>query len=163
MAIEDVTDREYHKRDLEELVKTRTAELTVAMEEAEKGKEIAEASLFEIRKLKIQLEAERAYLQEEIELEHNHENIIGKSDALDYVLYKIEQIAATDTTVLVLGETGTGKELVARAIHNLSKRKNAGHGEGELRHAAFKSYRKRTVRTRKRRLHRFPYKTSGAI
>jgi chemotaxis protein methyltransferase CheR len=57
-------------------------------------------------------------------LEYNHENIIGQSDALKYVLYKVEQIANTDTTVLVLGETGTGKELVARAIHGLSSRKN---------------------------------------
>lgn len=70
------------------------------------------------------MEGEKAYLNDEIKLEHNHENIIGKSDALKYVLYKVEQIAATNTTVLVLGETGTGKELVARAIHHSSLRKN---------------------------------------
>ncbi len=80
-------------------------------------------ALLEIKLLKEHLEAERAYLQEEIKLEYNHENIIGQSDEINYVLYKIEQIAATDTTVLVLGETGTGKELVARAIHSLSPRK----------------------------------------
>jgi transcriptional regulator with GAF, ATPase, and Fis domain len=57
-------------------------------------------------------------------LEYNHEKIIGKSDGLKYVLYKVEQIAGSDTTVLVLGETGTGKELVARAVHSLSLRKN---------------------------------------
>jgi chemotaxis protein methyltransferase CheR len=67
---------------------------------------------------------ERAYLQEEIKLEYNYENIIGQSDGLNYVLYKVEQIASSDTTVLVLGETGTGKELVARAIHGLSPRKD---------------------------------------
>jgi chemotaxis protein methyltransferase CheR len=50
--------------------------------------------------------------------------IIGQSDGLNYVLYKIEQIASAGTTVLVLGETGTGKELVARAIHGLSPRKD---------------------------------------
>jgi chemotaxis protein methyltransferase CheR len=103
LAIEDVTEREYYKRHLEELVEERTAE---------------------IRKLKDQLEAERAYLQEEIKLEFNHENIIGRSNEIKYVFYKIEQIAATDTNVLVLGETGTGKELVARAIHALSVRKD---------------------------------------
>ena len=124
LAIEDVTDREYYKRDLEALVKNRTAELIVAREEAEKRKQIAETALFEIKKLKDQLEAERAYLQEEIKLEYNHENIIGQSDALKYVLYKVEQIAESDTIVLVLGETGTGKELVARAVHGLSLRKN---------------------------------------
>ena len=103
LAIEDVTEREYYKRHLEELVEERTAE---------------------IRKLKDLLEAERAYLQEEIKLEFNHDNIIGRSNEIKYVFYKVEQIASTDTNVLVLGETGTGKELVARAIHGLSGRKD---------------------------------------
>jgi transcriptional regulator with PAS, ATPase and Fis domain len=77
----------------------------------------------EIERLKTRLEAETAYLQEEIRLEHNFEGIIGRSPAIQYVLYKVEQVAATDTSVLVLGETGTGKELVCRAIHNNSLRK----------------------------------------
>jgi len=81
-------------------------------------------ALSEIKALKEHLEAERAYLQEEIKLEYNYENIIGQSDEINYVLYKVEQITATDTTVLVLGETGTGKELVARAVHSLSSRKD---------------------------------------
>jgi PAS domain-containing protein len=77
----------------------------------------------EIERLKTRLEAETAYLQEEIRLEHDFEGIIGRSPAIQYVLYKVEQVAATDTGVLVLGETGTGKELVCRAIHNNSLRK----------------------------------------
>jgi PAS domain S-box-containing protein len=83
-----------------------------------------QVALSEIKELKEKLEVERAYLQEEIKLEYNYENIIGQSDGLNYVLYKVEQIASSETTVLVLGETGTGKELVARAIHGLSPRKD---------------------------------------
>jgi PAS domain S-box-containing protein len=82
------------------------------------------AALSEIKELKNRLEAERAYLQEEIKSRYNYENVIGQSNALNYIFYKVEQIAPTDTTVLVLGETGTGKELVARAIHHLSRRKD---------------------------------------
>lgn len=123
LAIEDVTDMVTHKKNLEELVQRRTAELVIAREDAERGRQGAEKSLAEIQKLKVLLEAERAYLQEEIKLEYNHETIIGHSNSLKYVLYKVEQIAASNTTVLILGETGTGKELAARAIHNLSPRK----------------------------------------
>ena len=124
LSMEDVSEREYFKRNLEIIIEARTAELALARQEAEKGRDFAEASLSEIKILKKKLEGEKAYLNEEIKLEHNHENIIGKSDALKYVLYKVGQIAAIDTTILVLGETGTGKELVARAIHHGSPRKN---------------------------------------
>ena len=120
LAIEDVTEREYYKRHLEKIVEKRTTELIVAREAAEKNQQLAETALSEIKILQEKLEAEREYLQEEIKLEYNHENIIGQSDEIQYVLYKIEQIAATHTTILVQGETGTGKELVARAIHSLS-------------------------------------------
>ena len=77
----------------------------------------------EIEVLKAQLEADRTYLREEIKLEHDYENIIGNSDMMKYVLFRAEQVAPTDTTVLILGETGTGKELIARAIHNAGTRK----------------------------------------
>jgi PAS domain S-box-containing protein len=76
----------------------------------------------EIKQLQIQLEAESAYLQEEIKLEHNFENIIGQSEALKYVLHRVEMVAPQDSSVILLGETGTGKELIARALHQLSSR-----------------------------------------
>ena len=124
LAIADVTDSEYNRRGLEQLVEKRLVDLIEAKEEAEARKQLAERSLLEIKKLKEQLEAERAYLQDEIKLEYNHENIIGKSEVLKAVYHKIEQISRSDTTVLILGETGTGKELVARALHSSSLRKN---------------------------------------
>ncbi len=124
LAIEDVTEKEHQKRNLEKIVNERTAQLLLEKQKAEQKKLLAETSLREIESLKKQLEEERAYLKQEIQLEHNHENIIGQSDGLKYVLYKVEQIADSNTTVLVLGETGTGKELVARAIHGFSSRKS---------------------------------------
>ncbi len=71
------------------------------------------------------LQLENLYLQEEIKSEYNFETIVGASKAIKKVFQEIEKVAATDSTVLILGETGTGKELVARAIHNLSKRKKS--------------------------------------
>jgi len=76
----------------------------------------------EIAALKARLEKENVYLQEEIRTEHNFEEIVGNSPALLAVLRKVEQVAPTDSTVLIYGETGTGKELIARAIHNRSTR-----------------------------------------
>jgi transcriptional regulator with GAF, ATPase, and Fis domain len=72
-----------------------------------------------------QLQSEKVYLREEIESEYNFEEIIGQSDALQSVFDAIDQVAETDTTVLVRGETGTGKELVARAVHRRSRRDDA--------------------------------------
>ena len=80
-------------------------------------------TLAELHDLKNRLEAENIYLQEEIRREHNFEEMIGNSPALVEVLRKVEVVAPLDSTVLILGETGSGKELVARAIHDRSSRK----------------------------------------
>jgi formate hydrogenlyase transcriptional activator len=77
----------------------------------------------EIGRLRARLEEENRYLQEEIKTEHNFEEIIGQSPVITRVFEAIETVAPTDATVLIVGETGTGKELVARALHNLSPRR----------------------------------------
>jgi len=69
------------------------------------------------------LSEEKLYLQDEIRTEHNFEEIIGESPALKRILEQLQTAAPTDSTILILGETGTGKELIARAIHNLSGRR----------------------------------------
>ena len=78
----------------------------------------------EIQQLKEQLEQENSYLRQEIKLEYGHKIVVGKSQAMRAVLKKAEQVAGTDSSVLILGETGTGKELIARTIHELSQRNN---------------------------------------
>ena len=78
----------------------------------------------EIESLKTRFHSETVYLQEEIKTEHNFEEIIGQSAPIRQLLRKIEQVAPTETTVLIQGETGTGKELLARAIHDRSRRKD---------------------------------------
>ena len=76
----------------------------------------------EVHRLKERLGRENVYLRHEIKLNHNFEELIGRSTSLKQVLYKVEKVASTDATVLLLGETGTGKELLARAVHSLSSR-----------------------------------------
>ncbi len=95
--------------ELEKRVEERTAELHTA--------------LVEIEAMKDRLEAENIYFRQERKMKHSYENIIGESDGLKYVLYRAEQVAQANTTVLILGETGTGKDLIAAAIHNMSPRK----------------------------------------
>jgi formate hydrogenlyase transcriptional activator len=78
----------------------------------------------EINALKARLQAENVYLQEEIRAEHNFTEIVGQSSALREVLRQVDQVAPADSTALIMGETGTGKELIARAIHDRSPRQS---------------------------------------
>jgi formate hydrogenlyase transcriptional activator len=96
-------------------------QVAVAVENALAFQEI-EAAFREIQALKDQLARENAYLVEEARTEHHFGEIVGESAALRRVLGQVETVAPTDSTVLILGETGTGKELVARALHDLSPR-----------------------------------------
>ena len=91
--------------------------------ERKKAEKQLRDALTEVEALRNQLEADCTYLGEEIKLMHDYGNIIGESEVFKYVLFSLEQIAPTDTTVLILGESGTGKELIARALHSRSSRK----------------------------------------
>ena len=92
--------------------------------ERKRAEEAVKQAFVQVSEVKWQLEAENIYLQEEIRLEQSFNEIIGESEAIRQVFLKIERAAQTNITVLILGETGTGKELAARAIHKASHRKD---------------------------------------
>src|SRR5450432_4940869 len=98
-----------------ELVQQVAAQIAIAVENA--------LAFKEIDALKDKLSEEKLYLEEEIRSEFNFEEIIGDAPLLKRALAQVEVVAPTDTAVLILGDTGTGKELIARAIHNLSPRR----------------------------------------
>jgi formate hydrogenlyase transcriptional activator len=94
------------------------------VDDSKRAEEALRGALSEVAQLRDRLQAENIYLLEEVKQHQGFEEIIGRSPALQRVLRQVEQVAPTDTTVLITGETGTGKELVARAIHNMSARKH---------------------------------------
>jgi len=98
-----------------ELLTQIGAQVAIAVENALAFKQIAQ--------LKDKLTKEKLYLQEEIQTEYNFQEIVGDSQTLRRVLKDVQTVAATASTVLILGETGSGKELIARALHNLSDRR----------------------------------------
>jgi formate hydrogenlyase transcriptional activator len=100
----------------------KVLEATTDITTRKKTEEARDRYLSEIEALKARLEDENIYLKEEIESRHGFKEIIGRSNAILYVLEKVRQVAETDATVLIQGKTGVGKELVSRAIHNASRR-----------------------------------------
>ena len=96
--------------------------LTIDVSTLRETEDQLEERIAEIEELRRRLELENTYLRAEVELAHHHGDIVGDSPAIRAVLAQVEQVAATESTVLLLGETGTGKELVAQRLHELSPR-----------------------------------------
>jgi formate hydrogenlyase transcriptional activator len=126
---EEALQKAYAELDMR--VKERTQELVRVNEllsqeiEERKGTEGSLRSAYaENKELKDRFQAENIYLHNVLEKESNFGDIIGKSHALEYVFFRVEQVAPQDATVLLLGETGTGKGIIARAIHSRSSRKD---------------------------------------
>jgi formate hydrogenlyase transcriptional activator len=114
LTIARTTEAAFTSHDVEFLTQA-AGQIAIAIENALAYREISQ--------LKDKLAQEKLYLEEEIRSEMNFENIIGNSPPLKHVLELVETVATSDSTVLLLGETGTGKELIARAIHDRSRRK----------------------------------------
>jgi len=117
--------------ELEGLVQERTFELTRAnmqlteeIAERKRTEASLKESFEEIKHLKERLQAENVYLQQEVDGQFNFGEIVGQSSLLSNVFLLVDQVASMNATVLLLGETGTGKGVVARAIHSRSSRKN---------------------------------------
>jgi transcriptional regulator with GAF, ATPase, and Fis domain len=103
--------------------KTLLGGIAIDITDQKMAEQKLEKALSEIKNLNARLEEENIYLREEIEILHRHEEIVGRSKPIRETLSRAEQVAGTESTVLILGETGTGKELLARAIHKMSSRK----------------------------------------
>jgi formate hydrogenlyase transcriptional activator len=115
-------ERQKHAFDDDELrlLEILSAHLEMAINHAQQAEALRQA-LAEVERLKNRLQAENVYLQEEITTTHHCGEIIGQSRAIQEVLRQVEQVAPTDVSVLIQGETGTGKELIARALHRRSR------------------------------------------
>jgi formate hydrogenlyase transcriptional activator len=113
LNVASLRDSTFPQEDLDLLTQVG-AQVAIAVENALAFQEIAE--------LKNKLTEEKLYLEDEIRTEHNFEEIVGESPVLKVLLSQLQTVAPTDSTVLIMGETGTGKELIARALHNLSAR-----------------------------------------
>jgi len=115
LTIARKTETSFTPDDLEFLMQV-SGQMAIAVENA--------LAYHKISELKDKLAQEKLYLEEEIRSERNFENVVGNSPALKHVLEQVETVASSDSTVLLLGETGTGKELIARAVHERSRRKD---------------------------------------
>jgi len=126
--VEDALKKLYAEIDLkvqertEELVRVNKR-LSQEIEERKEAEGSLQSAYAEIKHLTDRFQAENIYLHKVLDREYNFGEIIGRSSALEYVFFRVEQVAPQDTTVFLLGETGTGKGVIARAIHSRSSRK----------------------------------------
>jgi formate hydrogenlyase transcriptional activator len=111
------SDGRPYNADDRRLLETLAAQSAVALENARAWQEV--------RSLEQRLSRENLYLREQLELSHGFEDVVGRSESIRAALAQIERVAPTDVTVLVIGETGTGKELAIRSLHALSRRRDA--------------------------------------
>ena len=116
-AEEALKESEYH-------LKAEVEERKRREEELKRNEKLIQYQLNKIKELNERVENENIYLRQTIELKYKHEEIVGRSKGIKHVLSQVEKVAAQNTCILITGETGTGKELVAQAIHNLSPRKD---------------------------------------
>ena len=126
MVVKEALRRYEHEKTIRDQTQRLELLYQQAKEEIEmrkKAQEKLELALEEIKALKQPLEEQNIYLKKRFQMESGFQPIIGKSEAIQYVLYRMEKVAPGDTTVLILGETGTGKELIALAIHSHSHRR----------------------------------------
>ena len=114
LALSRLTDDVWTSEDVEFLMQV-AKQIAIAVENSLSYRQLSE--------MKDRLATEKLYLEDEIRIDHNVRNMIGEGPAFQSILKGVQIVAPTDSTVLILGETGTGKELVARAIHELSSRK----------------------------------------
>jgi formate hydrogenlyase transcriptional activator len=114
LVVASQQEENFPERDAE-LLKNVANQIAIAVENSLAFRQVVERAN--------KLTEEKLYLQDEIRTEYNFEEIVGESSALRKILRQLETVAPTDSTILILGETGTGKELIARAIHNLSARR----------------------------------------
>jgi len=145
---------------LDERVADRTSELVRANEkltleivQRKRAEEALTKAFDEIKILKDQLGHEKRYLEEEICFERGFEEILGESPTLQNILRQVAIVAPTDSTVLIQGETGTGKELIARAIHNLSNRTEHTFVKIKLRGDPHGAFGERAFRAREGCIH----------
>jgi transcriptional regulator with GAF, ATPase, and Fis domain/PAS domain-containing protein len=137
LGMEDITERKQMTLDLQNAhdkleitVQERTAELTrsnlqltVEIEERKNAERLLQSTYKEIKQLKDRLQAENIHLQQELAKQYNFGEIVGQNSLLTHVFSQVEQVAPMNATVLLLGETGTGKGIIARSIHSRSSRK----------------------------------------